>query len=48
MFITTMIIIIIIIIIKDIPTLGTLGLPFPHMIATAFLDPLPHYLMQAG
>jgi hypothetical protein len=33
---------------KDIPTLGTLGLPFPHRITTAFLDPLPHYLMQAG
>jgi hypothetical protein len=33
---------------KDIPTLGTLGLPFPQRIITAFLDPLPHYLMQAG
>jgi hypothetical protein len=22
--------------------------PFPHRISTVFLDPLPHYLMQAG
>jgi hypothetical protein len=32
----------------DTPTRGILGFPFPHRITTAFLYPLPHYLMQAG
>jgi hypothetical protein len=32
----------------DTPTKGILGFPFPRRITMAFLDPLPHYLMQAG
>jgi hypothetical protein len=29
-------------------TVTTIGVPFPHRVTTAFLDPLPHYLTQTG